>query len=301
MRVAISPRSFRQVPGRHQDLLAEVGWEANYPEADRHLTEDEMVTLASGCEALITGIDPVSARVMDAGPLRVIAKYGTGLDNVDLEAAEARGIPVRNTPGANSQGVAELTLAFLFALARHLVPHHRSAAEGRWQRRMGTELAGKRLGLVGLGEVGGRVAVMAGGMGMDVIGHDPYCQAPPVPTTELGSLLERSWAVSLHVPLTPRTQGMIGPAEIERMPKGALLVNTARGGLVDELALTAALASGRLSGAAFDDLETRPGPDSPLWQQPGFLTTPHAGASTTEAVERTGVAALEAIREVLGL
>lgn len=301
MRVAISPRSFRQVPGRHQDMLAETGWEAKYPQADRHLSEDEMVELAEGCQALLVGIDPVTERVMDSGPLRAIAKFGTGLDNIDLEAAGARGIPVRNTPGANSQGVAELTIAFLFGLARHIVAHHRSAADGEWRRWMGTELAGKRLGLVGLGEVGRRVTAMARGLGMEVVGHDPYSENPPVPTMDMGALLESSWAVSLHVPLTPETRGMIGRAELHRMPPGGLLINTARGGLVDEEAVAEALSSGDLGGAAFDDLETRPPPDSPLWDERGFLTTPHAGASTTEAVERTGMEAVEAIREELGL
>lgn len=299
MRVAVSPRSFRQVPGRHQELLGKMGWEGRYPKVDRHLTEGEMMELVTGCEGLIVGIDPVTARVMDAGPLRAIAKYGSGLDNIDLEAAEQRRIPIRNTPGANSQAVAELTIAFLFALARHLVAHHRSATQGHWERWTGTELAGKRLGLVGLGAVGSRVARIAQGIGMEVAGHDPYAAHTQVPTLDLEPLLETSWAVSLHVPLTRETRGLIGKAEIERMIPGTLLLNTARGGLVDEKAVAEALASGRLGGAAFDDLETRPEPDSPLWGQRGFLVTPHAGASTTEAVERTGVAAVAAIREVL--
>lgn len=298
--VAISPRSFRQVEGRHRELLARSGLGARYPEVDRHLSEEEMVQLVSGCEALVVGIDPVTARVLDAGPLRVVAKYGSGLDNIDLGAARARGVKVAATPGANSQGVAELTLALLFALARNLVPHHLSAREGAWERRIGGELAGGRLGVVGLGQVGGRVAAMAAGIGMEVSGYDLVPDRVEAPLVDLDTLLAESDAVTLHVPLTDATQGMADRRFLARMKPGAFLVNTARGGLVDLEAAAEALAEGRLGGLAMDDFEDRPGPDSPLWAHPGFIASPHAGAATVEAVERTGVAALELILGELG-
>lgn len=295
MQVAVSPRSFRQVPGRHHQALTIAGLEARYPSVERHLDEEEMVELVKGCEGLIVGIDPVTDRVMEAGPLKAIAKYGSGLDNIDLEAAERRGVPVRSTPGANSQGVAELTLALLFAIARHVVFHHESAKDGRWERRIGVELAGRRLGLVGLGEVGSRVATMARGIGMEVIGYDPFFSEAPVDLTGFEDVLETSWAVSLHVPLTKETRGLLGRDELAKMPSGAVLVNTARAGLVDEEAVARALTSGHLGGAAFDDLEERPPPGSPLWNHDTFIVSPHAGASTFEAVERTGLAAIEAL------
>lgn len=299
MRVAISPRSFRQVPGRHQELLAETGFEPTYPTVNRHLTEDEMVELVADCQALIVGIDPVSARVMDSGPLHVIVKYGSGLDNIDLEAAQAREISVRSTPGANAHAVAELALAMLLALARTVVTHHLAAFEGRWERWMGIEVAGKRLGIVGLGQVGSRAARIAEAIGMEVVGYDPYADDLSVPNVDLETLLATSWAVSLHVPLTPETRHMIGRDQLALMPRGAMLVNTARGGLVDEAAVAEALASGQLAGAAFDDFEERPSPDSPLWGYRGFVASPHAGAATQESVERTGTAAVEAILEEL--
>lgn len=300
-RVAISPRSFRQVPGRHQELLARSGLEFRYPIVDRHLSEEEMVALVTGCDALVVGIDPVTAQVLDAGPLRVVAKYGSGLDNIDLEAARARGVAVAAAPGANAQGVAELTLALLFALARHIVPHHLSAREGRWERRIGIELSGKRLGIVGLGQVGRRVAAIAQGVGMEVVAHDLVPKDAQVPLVGLEELLAASDAVALHVPLTDATRGMVDRGFLQEMTPGALLVNTARGGLLDFDAVTEALHTGRLAGAAMDDFEECPGPDSSLWVHPGFIASPHAGASTVEAVERTGVAALEAIlREVAG-
>lgn len=298
--IAISPRSFRQVEGRHQELLARSGLEARYPGVDRRLTEEEMVDLVSGCPALVVGIDPVTARVLDAGPLRVVAKYGSGLDNIDVEAARARSVKVSATPGANSQGVAELTMALLFALARHLISHHVSAHEGAWKRRIGTELSGKRLGVIGLGQVGGRVAKMAAGIGMDVYGHDIAVDQREVPMVDLSELLAESDAVTLHVPLTDTTQGMVDADFLGEMQLGALLVNTARGGLVDLEAAAEALERGRLGGLAMDDFEDPPRPDSPLWVHPGFIASPHAGATTVESVERTGIAALEVILGEMG-
>lgn len=299
-RVAVSPRSFRQVAGRHQQLLGESGLEVRYPAVDRHLSEEEMVELVTGCEGLIVGIDPVTARVLDAGPLRVVAKYGSGLDNVDLEAARQRGVRVAAAPGANAQAVAELTLALLFALARRVVAHHLSARGGDWQRSVGVELSGKRLGVVGLGQIGQRVAAMARGVGMEVVAHDPFKESAEVPLVDLHELLTASHAVSLHLPLTPATRGMVDAAFLARMPPGGMLVNTARGGLVDLEAVADALRSGHLAGVALDDFDEVPRPESPLWSCPGFIASPHAGASTVEAVERTGVAAVQAVLEVVG-
>lgn len=282
-------------------MLAASGLTPRYPSVDRHLTEKEMIELVDGCEALIVGIDPVTARVLDSGPLQVVAKYGSGLDNIDLRAAEERGVKVASTPGANSQAVAELTLAFLFALARRIVPHHTSAASGRWDRHIGVELTGRRLGLIGLGQVGARVARMARALAMEVVAHDPYVSTAEVPLLTKDELVSSSDAVSLHVPLTEETRHLVDASFLGLMRHGAYLINTARFGLADIDAVAGALASGRLAGAAFDDFGDRPGPGSKLWDLPGFLASPHAGASTVEAIERTGVAALEIVLEALGM
>lgn len=299
-RLAITPRSFRTVPGRHITLLAQAGIDVRYPELDRVLTEPEMIDLVRGCDGLIVGLDPVTPSVLDAGPLRVVVKYGSGLDNVDLEAAGARAIQVRTTPGANSHAVAELTIGLLFALARHVVVHHVDARGGTWARRMGSELAGRRLGIVGYGQVGRRVAMLARGIGMEVLAHDPNVDDAEVALVDLGRLVETSDAVSLHVPLMPATRGLVDATFLARMRPGAWLVNTARGGLVDMVALTDALVDGHLGGAAIDDFDEAPPPDSRLWQLPNFIASPHAGASTVEAVERTGVAAVVAAMDALG-
>jgi phosphoglycerate dehydrogenase-like enzyme len=299
-RLAITPRSFRAIPGRHQERLREAGVEIVYPSEERILTEEEMVELVAGCDALIVGLDPVTPRVLDAGPLRVVVKYGSGLDNIDLAAAAARAIAVVATPGANSQAVAELTIGLLLALARRIVANHLSAASGHWQRELGFELAGRRLGLVGYGQVGRRVAAMAKGMGMVVVASDPHVPGSDVPLVPLAELAASVDAVSLHLPLTPETHHLVDAAFLRRMRRGAWLINTARGGLADLNAVVDALRAGHLGGAAFDDFESRPAPDSLIWRLPNFIASPHAGASTIEAVERTGLAAVEAALQALG-
>lgn len=301
MIVAISPRSFRSTPGRHLDLLAKSPLEPRYPIQDRHLKEHEMVELVSGCEALIVGIDPVTDAVLEAGPLRVVAKYGSGLDNIDLEAAGARGVKVEATPGANAPAVAELTVGLMISLARHIGFHDRSARSGGWERRIGVELAGRHLGVVGYGEVGRRVASMAEALGMKVAACDPYRERAEVELVGLEQLLRRSDVVSLHVPFTEETQNMIDASALAQMKPGGFLVNTARGGIVDEQALAEALTSGHLAGAAVDNfIEQRP-TNSPLLRLDSFLASPHAGAATIEAVERTGLAALRIVLEQPGV
>ena len=294
--VAVSARSFRQVPGEHQELLRASGLPVRFAEADRPLDEEELVELVRGCWGLIVGVDPVTAAVLDAGPLRVVVRFGSGTDNVDLEAAGRRGVRVAATPGANARSVAELTIGLLLALARHLVVHDREIRSGSWSRHTGIELAGRRLGVVGYGAVGRQVAGIAGALGMEVVATDPAVRDAEVPLVDLETMLASSDAVTLHVPLVDDTRAMIGATQLDRMRPQALLVNTSRGGLVDEQALAQALAAGRLGGAAFDTFEREPPEASPLLALDNFIASPHAGAATMEAARRTGVAA---VRELL--
>jgi D-3-phosphoglycerate dehydrogenase / 2-oxoglutarate reductase len=294
--IAVTARSFRQVPGEHQELLRAAGLPVRFAEADRPLDEEELVELVGGCWGLIVGVDPVTAAVLDAGPLRVVVRFGSGTDNVDLEAAERRGVRVAATPGANARSVAELAIGLLLALARHLVLHDREIHSGTWSRHTGIELAGRSLGVIGYGAVGRQVAGIARALGMEVVATDPAIQEADVPLVDLETLLASSDAVTLHVPLADDTRGMIGAAQLDRMRPQALLVNTSRGGLVDERALAVALAAGRLGGAAFDTFERESSEPSPLLTLNNFIASPHAGAATVEAARRTGVAA---VRELL--
>jgi D-3-phosphoglycerate dehydrogenase / 2-oxoglutarate reductase len=263
------------------------------PDLDRPLDEAEMVELVRGCAGLIVGVDPVTRRVLEAGPLRVVVKYGSGMDNIDLDAAGALDVEVSSTPGANARSVAELAIALLLALARNVALHDRGVRDGSWHRRTGVELADKQLGIVGYGAIGREVARIALGLDMQVVAHDPLVHDAEVPLVELDELYATSDAVSLHLPLTDETRGLIGARELATMKPTGFLINTARGGLVDEAALAQALRSGRIAGAALDGFEEEPLGESPLRGLDNVVFSPHAGASTHEAVLRAAAAAVD--------
>jgi D-3-phosphoglycerate dehydrogenase len=296
--IAITPRSFRKAPGAHHDLLTTSDVEVRFPDNERPMNATEMASFVEGCAGLIVGTDEVTDAVLGAGPLRAVVKFGSGLDNIDLAAAREREVAVDSTPGANARSVAELTIALMLALARHVVLHDRGVRAGEWSRRTGIELEGKTLGLVGCGAIGNEVLRMARGLGMDVLVHDPYAEvkAPNVP---LDNLLSMCDVVSLHLSLTDETRGVLDADRLRTMKKGALLINTARGGLVDEGALAETLREGRLGGAAFDSFASEPPTGSPLLGLDSFIASPHAGASTLEAAERAGVRAVSRLLELL--
>jgi D-3-phosphoglycerate dehydrogenase len=240
------------------------------------------------------------------GRLRVIGRAGTGVDNIDVDAATRAGVVVLNTPGGNATAAAEQTIGLLLAMARHVAPANADLRAGRWERKAytGVELAGKTLGVLGLGRIGREVVRAALGLRMRVIGYDPY--VPEAATAELGiarggldEVVAGCDVLTLHLPLVPETRHLIDAAAIARMRPGARLVNCARGGLVDEAALLAALESGWLAGAALDVFEEEPPRDLALVRHPKVVATPHLGASTVEAQERVGTEIAEKVRDYL--
>ena len=274
------------------------------------LTDPEALAAAIGpYDALIVRSQTrVTARVLEAGErLKVVARAGIGLDNVDVEAATRRGILVVNAPQSNIVSAAEHTIALLLAQARNIPQAHAALRAGRWERAryQGVELAGKTLGIVGLGRVGAMVAQRALAFGMRVIAHDPY--VPRERAREMGvdlmpsleALLVQSDFVSLHLPRTPQTEGLIGAHELSLMKEGARLVNTARGGIVDEEALAKAVADGHLGGAALDVFAQEPPGDSPLFHLENVVVTPHLGAATVEAQDKAGTQIAEMVRLAL--
>ena len=250
---------------------------------------------------LMRGNPPIARAVLDAAPaLRVIAKHGVGVDSVDVAAATQKGILVMVAGDANAPAVAEMTIAFMLALGRDLEKLSASVKSGQWERGTyhGTELRGRTLGLVGFGQIGRRVAQLGRSLGLRVIAFtrsrpDPaLAEAAP----SLESLLSQSDVVSLHCPLTAETRGLMSRQAFAFMKPGALFINTARGALVDEAALSEALESGHLAGAALDTLaEEPPRPGNPLLSAPNILITPHISGQTTAAVTRMGIAAAENI------
>jgi D-3-phosphoglycerate dehydrogenase len=250
----------------------------------------------------------VDAEAIAAGAdLVVIGRAGVGVDNIDLAAATAAGIIVVNAPTGNTIAAAEHTLALLFALARRIPAADASMHRGEWRRGdfVGHELDGHTLGVLGLGKIGMAVADRARALGMQVVGHDPFVTAEAanlhgIRTLPLTAILETADAVTVHVPLTRETRGLIGRDQLSLMKASAFVINVARGGVVDEEALAEALAEGRIAGAAVDVFASEPPPaDHPLASTPNAILTPHLGASTEEAQARVAIEASEQVRDVL--
>jgi D-3-phosphoglycerate dehydrogenase len=238
-------------------------------------------------------VDEVSEKALEgADILRVISMNGVGLDRIDVEAATRRGIVVTHTPGTNADSVADHTLALILAQAR-LIPHHdRSVRSGGWTRIAGRELKNRRLGIVGLGRIGKAVALRALAFGMQVQAYDPlldqeFCSAHGIDIIDLKGILATSDVLTLHCPLTPDTKNLINASSITTMKRGAVLINTSRGELVDETALIEALASGHLGGAGLDVFTTEPPREGPLWKMKQVVLSPHLGGNTEEAILRT--------------
>lgn len=268
------------------------------------LPPDELVKAIPAYEAIIVrGATKVTSDVINAGTkLKVIGRAGVGLDNVDKKAADARGIKVVNTPAATSITVAELALGMMLACARSIPQATQSLREGRWEKKTfhGTELYGKTLGLIGSGRIGTELARRAEALGMQVLVYDPLiktCQYGKL--TTLDDLLARADYVSLHVPKTDQTRHMLNKETIAKMKKGAVIVNCARGGVVDETALYDALVSGQLKAAALDVFESEPLKDYRLFSLPNVIGTPHVGAQTKEGQERAGLGIAEEVRKAL--
>lgn len=241
---------------------------------------------------------PVLAR---AESLKLICRAGAGLDNIDVKAAEERGIAVQNTASANSNAAAEHTIALLFAMFRQIPQAHLSIQNQKWERASfsGNEVSGKTLGILGLGNIGQLVAQKALGLGMNVIGYDPRGIPSGLPithTTSIDAVLSSADVLTLHLPLLPETRGLLSQNRLLQLKKGAWLINCARGGLVDEVAVCDLLDSGHLSGAAFDVFDQEPLTfPNRLAAHPKVITTPHLGASTVEAQQKVGITAAQQI------
>lgn len=304
-RVVVTSRSFGTHVPDGRRLLETAGCEVVLAGQGAPWAEEALCDLVPGADALIVGVDRITRRVLESAPrLRVVAKHGTGVDNIDLEAASALGIAVTYAPGANAPAVAEMTVALLLALWRGVVRGDRAVREHRWEPVMGRELSGQTLGIVGLGRIGRRVAVLARGLGMrvnayDVVQDAAFARAHDVRYAPLEEVLRGADAVSIHTPLTAQTRGLIGPRELGWMRADAVLINVARGGVVDEQALAQALTEDRLAGAAVDVFADEPPWESPLLHAPHMILMPHIAAHTREAMARVDVMVATDVAAVL--
>ncbi len=289
-------------PRAEEILAAGEGFEViNKPGIPR----DELLEIVKGADGLLVRSGTkVDEEVLGAGDrLKIVARAGIGVDNIDLDRASRQGIVVVNAPDGNIITTAEHTIALMFGLARKIPAAVRSVKEGRWERSkfVGSELSAKTLGVIGLGRVGSIVARLAGNLDMNVIAYDPFISAEAaekrgVKPVSFDELLAQSDYITLHVPKTPETTGLIGAEEIAKMRRGVRIINCARGGLVSEAALADALDSGQVAGVALDVYEVEPpGEESPLVGRDDVICTPHLGASTEEAQENVAISVAEQV------
>ncbi|MCK4595766.1 D-2-hydroxyacid dehydrogenase [candidate division WOR-3 bacterium] len=233
--------------------------------------------------------------------MKLIIRGGVGIDNIDVSYAKGKGIKVMNTPAASSASVAELVIAHMFALSRHIVKGTIGIKEGKWDKKQlkGTELLNKTLGIIGVGRIGKELIKRAKALGMNVVAYDPYIKLENVDMVELDTLLGNSDYISIHTPLTDETKHLIGTDALGKMKQNAIVVNCARGGVVDEKALLNALKNGKIAGASLDVYEVEPPETSGLMELTNVTFTPHIGASTKEAQARIGEEVVRIIKEEL--
>lgn len=276
------------------DLEAQVA-SVTYNPTGKPLSSAQLSELLIGKDGLIAGLDVIDGPALaGADRLKVIARYGVGYDNVDLAAAKSKGIVVTNTPGSNSASVAELALALILALARQIPEAVQSVHQGKWPRLSGLSLEGKVVGILGLGAIGKQLARRLSGFDCTILAHDPFADAEfaAINGVQLASMEEvigRADFLSLHMPLLPETNRLVDAEFLARMRKGAFLVNTSRGDVVDEAALYDALVSGQIRGAGLDAFSVEPpDPSNPLLQLPQVIATPHLGGMTDVATSNMG-------------
>jgi D-3-phosphoglycerate dehydrogenase len=289
--------------GPHFEILAAAGFQTVVVDRTLDLrVEENLIRELHDAVACIAGSEPFTARVIESCPkLRVIARTGVGFDAVHLPTCDQRRIVVATTPGVNHHAVAEHTIAMLMALARNLPQRDREVRQGIWEREATPRVMGRTIGLIGLGRIGRAVATRARGLGLNVLAYDPYpnrefAEQWQVELTSLDNLLSRSDFVSLHLPMDPSVRHLINAETLQKMKPTAILINTARGPLVDEVALAEALRSGRLRAAGLDVFETEPLPlDSPLLQLDNVLTCGHQAGLDEESQRDTLVMAAQIV------
>lgn len=304
-RVLIGSRSFGKATPDAVAKLQAAGLEVIPNSRGRSFQEAELRELLPDVDALITGVDQVTARAIETTDrLKIISKHGVGLDNIDIPAAKAKGIVVTATLNAIHDSVADLTLALLLALARNIVSANNATYAGKWEKFVGVELRGKTLGIIGMGQIGKQVALRAGAFGMKVAAYDVYhdrafADAHGIEFVTLDGLLERSDFVSLHAALGFGAQAILGAAQLAKIKPTAFLINTARGGLVDEQALLEVLQKKAIAGAALDVFSQEPLSNPAFRELDNVILTPHIAGQTREGLQRMDDIAAENVLCVL--
>lgn len=303
-RVVIAARSFASTDPAPREALQRAGVTVVQPGTPPR--GPELAAILEDADGLIVGSIPLTHDHFAVAPrLRVVAMHGVGVDHIDLRAAATHGVVVTNAPGSNDGAVADLAVGLMLACLRQIPAADRAAHEGAWNGMVGEELAGKRVGILGWGRIGRNVARRLAGFDVSFLVHDPFVDAEAVVASgaqplALDDLLAQADIVSLHLPLTPETHNLLDATRLAQMKPGAYLINTARGGIVDETALLGLLQTGHLRGAGLDCFAVEPPIGNPLLALPNVVVTPHIGAQTREAIARMGAIAAENVLRVLG-
>ncbi|HHW04210.1 MAG TPA: phosphoglycerate dehydrogenase [Thermoanaerobacterales bacterium] len=296
-KVLITPRSFGKSSSKPLELLKEKGYEVILNPYGRIMSREEMMTHIVDVDGIIIGVDPLDREILKrATSLKAISKYGVGTDNIDMEYAKKKDIPVMRAVGANADAVADFAMALMLAVARRIVTVDAGCRKLCWDKITTIEMYGKTLGLIGLGSIGKRVARRASGFDMKVLAFDTfrdetYAEENGIKYVSLEELLKESDFISIHLPLTENTRNLISYKQFEMMKHRAVLVNTARGGIVDENALLWALKQKRIWGAGIDVFEKEPPENSELLNLDNIVIGSHCAASTYEAIDKMGMMA----------
>jgi len=295
--IAVASRSFSKHPKLRSELL-ERYLDVQFNDKGIPLSGQELVNFVKGREKLIIGLEKINESILSKLPeLKVISKYGVGTDMLDINALRRHGVKLGWTPGVNKRSVSELTITFMISILRRLPQIQLDIRDGIWKNVIGKQLSERTVGIIGCGNVGKDLTIILRSLGCTVLANDildfpEFYKSHNVEPVTLNDLLHRSDIVSLHIPLNETTRGILGPDQLRKMKTGAILINTARGGLVDENEVKRLLKSGKLSGAGFDVFGTEPPEDLELLKLPNFMATPHIGGSSEEAVLAMGRAAI---------
>ena len=298
-KVLVTPRSFGKTDPMAFTILESAGYEIVRNPTGSILSREQMIELLADCEGVVLGVDPLTAEVIAQAPhLKAVAKYGVGMDNIVLEACKARGIRVSKTVGANADAVADYAFTLMLALARQVLPIDSLCRNDNWQKITTVDVSGRTLGLIGFGAIGKGVARRAAGFDMTVMAYDvywdeDYAAANKIVRATPDEICRQADFISLHLPLLPETAHFIDERRLALMKPTTVLINTARGGLIDEAALLKALQEKRIYGAGLDVFETEPPADKSWYQQQNVIMGSHCAASTVGATEKMGRMAAE--------
>lgn len=307
MKIVVTPRGFAKCGLDNVKIIEDAGFSVEYNDTGNAYAKEEFYEKTKDADGVVVGVELVDKAYIDAHPkLKAVVKFGVGTDNIDLEYCREKGIFVGRTAGSNARSVAETAISFLFADSKNLYESISDTRAHKWSKLTGYELEGKTIGIVGFGAIGKKVAQMAFGLGMKVLAYDPYfidseaTQAFRVEVVELEDILKRSDFVSLHIPLTEETRNFVTMKELKIMKPSAVLINTARGGIVNEADLFEALSANIIRAAYFDVLVNEPPrEDEPLLGLPNFYATPHIASRSREAEKNTADMATQIMIDAL--